>query len=225
MLIIDKMAYQSRWCKVDPGHKCLIVALLLYIALVSKMEVQLLECIGVALLTCHLLKIGLLRYLRWLLIPLVFLLMGLLGIVVTVSEEPARLWLALPLGHGAIGVDPAGVQVALATLCRSLAALTATYLLLLTTPFNQLIRLLQACHLPKVLIEHLMLTYRFIFILIEEALAIHQAQSLRFGYRSVSTSFRSLAMLAGLLLERVIRRNEQMNIALEMKHFDGEFRL
>ena len=70
-----------------------------------------------------------------------------------------------------------------------------------------------------------MLTYRFIFILIEEALAIHQAQSLRFGYRSVSTSFRSLAMLAGLLLERVIRRNEQMNIALEMKHFDGEFRL
>ena len=180
MLIIDKLAYQSRWCKVDPGHKCLIVALLLYIALVSKMEVQLLECIGVALLTCHLLKIGLLRYLRWLLIPLVFLLM---------------------------------------------AALTATSLLLLTTPFNQLIRLLQACHLPKVLIEHLMLTYRFIFILIEEALAIHQAQSLRFGYRSVSTSFRSLAMLAGLLLERVIRRNEQMNIALEMKHFDGEFRL
>lgn len=103
MLIIDKLAYQSRWCKVDPGHKCLIVALLLYIALVSKMEVQLLECIGVALLTCHLLKIGLLRYLRWLLIPLVFLLMGLLGIVVTVSEEPAVSgwpcrWGTVPLG-------------------------------------------------------------------------------------------------------------------------------
>lgn len=66
------------------------------------------------------------------------------------------------------------------TLWRSLATLAATYLFVLTTPFTQMIRLLQMSRLPKVLIEQMLLTYRFIFILLEEAAAIRKAQSLRF---------------------------------------------
>ena len=95
----------------------------------------------------------------------------------------------------------------------------------LTTPFNQLIRLLQMSRLPHVLIEHMLLTYRFIFILIEEASAIRQAQSLRFGYISLRCSYRSMAMLVGLLLQRVIYRYQQMETALDVKLFEGEFHL
>ena len=42
--------------------------------------------------------------------------------------------------------------------------------------------------------------YRFIFILLEEAAAIRKAQSLRFGYRNLRTSFQSLAMLIGMTI-------------------------
>ncbi|MDN6682907.1 MAG: energy-coupling factor ABC transporter transmembrane protein, partial [Enterobacterales bacterium] len=111
------------------------------------------------------------------------------------------------------------------TLCRSLAALSATYLFVLTTPFSQWVRLLKRSHLPLVLIEQVLLTYRFIFIFIEEAAAIHRAQSLRFGYVSLRTGYRSLSMLVGMLLARVMERHKQMSIALEVKLYNGDFHL
>ncbi len=225
MLIIDKLSYQSRWCQSDPRRKFGLYLILLVIALTSSPLVQIAELTGTAALTCYLLQISVRRYLRWLAVPLFFLLVGLLGILVSFSYQPESLLCSLQIGSLAIGIDPAGLQVAHHTLWRSLAALSATYLFVLTTPFNQLIRLLQMSRLPHVLIEHMLLTYRFIFILIEEASAIRQAQSLRFGYCSLRCSYRSMAMLVGLLLQRVIYRYQQMETALDVKLFDGEFHL
>lgn len=225
MLIIDKLSYQSRWCQSDPRRKFGLYLILLVIALTSSPLVQIVELTGTAALTCYLLQISVRRYLRWLAVPLFFLLIGLLGILVSFSYQPGSLLYSLQIGSLAIGIDPAGLQVAHHTLWRSLAALSATYLFVLTTPFNQLIRLLQMSRLPHVLIEHMLLTYRFIFILIEEASAIRQAQSLRFGYCSLRCSYRSMAMLVGLLLQRVIYRYQQMETALDVKLFEGEFHL
>jgi energy-coupling factor transporter transmembrane protein EcfT len=53
---------------------------------------------------------------------------------------------------------------------------------------------------PRLLTEQILLTWRFIFILLDEAMAIHRAQTLRFGYRSVPQGYRSLAMLVGCCL-------------------------
>ena len=225
MLIIDKLSYQSRWCQSDPRRKFGLYLVLLVIALSSQPLVQIAEFIGTALLTCYLLRIRVQRYLQWLAIPLFFLLVGLLGILISFSYQPASMLWSLQINGLAIGIDPVGLQVAHHTLWRSLAALSATYLFILTTPFNQLIRLLQMSRLPHVLIEHMLLTYRFIFILIEEASAIRQAQSLRFGYCSLRCSYRSMAMLVGLLLQRVIYRYQQMETTLDVKLFQGEFHL
>ena len=223
MLIIDQLAYQSRWRHSDPRSKFGLYLLLLIVALVSSPVIQCIELIGTGLLTCHLLRISVAKYLRWLMVPLIFLLVGLVGILISISIQPSHMLWSIPVGSLAIGVDEVGLYTAHITLWRSLAALSATYLFVLTTPFTQLIKLLQMSRLPKPLIEHMLLTYRFIFILLEEAAAIRKAQSLRFGYRNLRTSFQSLAMLIGMLLQRVIYRYQQMEIALDMKLFQGEF--
>lgn len=106
---------------------------------------------------------------------------------------------------------------------RSLCALAATYLFVFTTPFIQLIAILKRCHLPKLLIEQILLIYRFIFIFIEESAAIYRAQSLRFGYDSLRGSLHSLSMLVSMLLERVLLRHQQMTVALDIKLYRGEF--
>ena len=85
--------------------------------------------------------------------------------------------------------------------------------------------LLKFCRIPTLLLEQIMLTYRFIFILIEEAMAIHQAQTLRFGYGRLGNSYRSLAMLVGMLLARVMERHARMETTLDVKLFTGEFHL
>ncbi len=54
-------------------------------------------------------------------------------------------------------------------------------------------------------------------------MAIHRAQTLRFGYGSVPQGCRSLAMLVGLLFTRVLLRYQQMSTALDIKLYQGDF--
>ena len=79
--------------------------------------------------------------------------------------------------------------------------------------------------MPRLLTEQILLTWRFIFILLDEAMAIHRAQTLRFGYRNVHLSYRSLSMLVGLLFTRVLIRYQQMSTSLDIKLYQGDFHL
>lgn len=225
MLGIDRLSYRSRWRDRDPMAKLALYAAFLLLALLGSPPYQALLLACIALLTCWLLRVGPLRYLKWLAIPLGFLLMGLVALLFSFSRQPETLLWGVRVGSFWLGVNPAGLIVANQTLWRSLAALAATFWFVLNTPFPQLIRLLQRCRVPKLMIEQILLTWRFVFIFIDEAAAIHRAQALRFGHVSLRSSYRSFAMLAGMLFTRVMMRYEQMSIALEMKLFQGDFHL
>lgn len=225
MLIIDKLAYQNRWSQRSASGKLLGYGVMLGVAFAAPWWFQLVESGLIMILSCYLLQVTFRQYLRWLLVPLLFLFASLPGILLSWSPVMQELVWSVPLGSGWLGIAPASLHLAGATFCRSLAAVVATYWFVLTTPFQQQIRLLQRGRLPAVLIEHMVLTYRFIFILLEEAATIRQAQSLRFGYSSLRTSYHSLSMLVGLLLQRVFIRYRQMEIALDIKLFQGDFHL
>ncbi len=225
MLGIDKLSYQSRWRQADPMGKLVLYAVFLLAAMLSQPMYQALLLVFIAALTCYLLRVGPRRYLRWLAIPLSFLLVGLVTIVISLSRQPENLWWGMQIGHWWLGLDKVGLTTANQTLWRSLAALAATFWFVLNTPFPQLIQILKRCHAPRLLTEQILLTWRFIFILIEEAAAIHQAQSLRFGYISLRTGYHSLAMLVGMLFTRVMIRYQQMVISLDMKLYQGDFHL
>ncbi|MGO1818865.1 MAG: CbiQ family ECF transporter T component, partial [Senegalia sp. (in: firmicutes)] len=94
---------------------------------------------------------------------------------------------------------------------------------ILTTPFNNLIKLLLKYKVPMLLIELTMLTYRFIFILLEEISLIYRAQDLKFGYSNIKNSFNSLGLLLRVLIVRMIKRYEEMIISLESKNYDSQF--
>ncbi len=83
----------------------------------------------------------------------------------------------LRLGAFSIGISAPGLAVAGETFWRSLAAMAATLWLVLNLPFPQLIILLKRGRVPRLLTEQILLTWRFIFILLDEAMAIHRAQT------------------------------------------------
>ncbi|PEH55660.1 energy-coupling factor ABC transporter transmembrane protein [Yersinia kristensenii] len=225
MLGIDKLSYQSRWRQADPMGKLVLYGVFLLLAMLSPPMYQALLLVFIAGLTCYLLRVGPRRYLRWLAIPLSFLLVGLVTIVLSLSRQPESLWWGVQIGNWWFGLDSVGLATANQTLWRSLAALAATFWFVLNTPFPQLIQILKRCHAPRLLTEQILLTWRFIFILIEEAAAIQQVQSLRFGYISLRTGYHSLAMLVGMLFTRVMIRYQQMVISLDMKLYQGDFHL
>ncbi len=118
-----------------------------------------------------------------------------------------------------------GVVTANETFWRSLTALSATLWLVMNLPFPQLISLLKRAHIPRLLTEQILLTWRFLFILLDEAAAIRRSQTLRFGYCSLPNGYRSLAMLTGLLFTRVLMRYQQMTTTLDIKLYQGDFHL
>jgi len=158
-------------------------------------------------------------------LPFGFLLVGVLTILFSVSRQPHGLLVSVQIGQYWLGIDHASLTTANNTFWRSLAALASTFWLVLNLPFPQLIILLKRGRVPRLLTEQILLTWRFIFILLDEAFAIHRAQTLRFGYGSLSQGYRSLSMLVGLLFSRVLLRYQQMNSALDIKLYQGDFHL
>lgn len=96
-------------------------------------------------------------------------------------------------------------------------------LFVLTVPVQQLVKVMRTIHIPVLLIELMVLIYRFIFIFIEEAAAIRHAQQLRFGYHGLKNSYKSLAMLVNVLFQRVMLRYRDMSVVLDVKLFQGDF--
>ncbi|MBV8042422.1 energy-coupling factor ABC transporter transmembrane protein [Pluralibacter sp.] len=222
---LDRLSYQSRWFHVAPERKFLLWLLLMTLAFTLPPLGQGIELALTAALTCWLLRITFWRWCRWMALPFGFLLVGVLTILFSVSRDPHTLAASVPIGRYWLGITSSGLVTANETFWRSLAALAATFWLVLNLPFPQLIVLLKRARVPRLLTEQILLTWRFIFILLDEALAIHRAQTLRFGYRSLPKGYRSLAMLVGLLFTRVLIRYQQMATVLDIKLYQGDFHL
>lgn len=222
---LDRLSYQSRWFHVAPERKFLFWLLLMTLAFTLPAWGQGIELALIAGLTCWLLRISLRRWCRWMALPFGFLVVGGVTILFSVSRDPQTLLVSLPVGSYWLGVTASGLHTANETFWRSLAALAATFWLVLNLPFPQLILLLKRARIPRLLTEQILLTWRFIFILLDEAMAIHRAQTLRFGYRSLPIGYRSLAMLVGVLFTRVLIRYQQMAATLDIKLYQGDFHL
>ncbi|HGY2796963.1 TPA: energy-coupling factor ABC transporter transmembrane protein [Citrobacter amalonaticus] len=222
---LDRLSYQSRWFHVAPERKFLFWLLLMILAFTLPAWGQGIELALIAGLTCWLLRISLRRWCRWMALPFGFLVVGVVTILFSVSRDPQTLLVSLPVGSYWLGVTASGLHTANETFWRSLAALAATFWLVLNLPFPQLILLLKRARIPRLLTEQILLTWRFIFILLDEAMAIHRAQTLRFGYRSLPIGYRSLAMLVGVLFTRVLIRYQQMAATLDIKLYQGDFHL
>jgi len=222
---LDRLSYQSRWYGVAPERKFFLWLTMMILAFALPPLGQGMLLCGLAALTCWTARISLIRWLRWMAIPFSFLLIGVLTIIFSLTRDPQALLAGVPVGGYWFGVTQAGLTTANETFWRSLAALAATFWLVLNLPFPQLIILLRRARVPRLIAEQVLLTWRFIFILLDEAMAIHRAQTLRFGYRSVPIGYRSLAMLVGLLFNRVLIRYQQMATTLDIKLYQGDFHL
>lgn len=162
-------------------------------------------------------------YLRLLKIPSAFLLMSILGVVV-VFNSPDLLY-SFRFFSMTAGVSKASLSLATLLFWRVAGSVSALYFLILTTPMNQILRLLKKIHLPNVLIELMILVYRSIFIFLEAFQHMREFQTLRFGYEGRKSGFLSLGLMVRSLFAHIFLKHREMSIALELKGYDGEFRL
>lgn len=93
-----------------------------------------------------------------------------------------------------------------------------------TTPFPMLLRGLEALGFPKVLVQVLAFMYRYVFVILDEAMRMKRAWESRGGGAKWWASFKAMAQIVGVLFIRSYERAERVYQAMCSRGFDGRTR-
>ncbi len=226
MIFIDKFAYKSRLKGIDPVQKLVFVLLTLAVCLWADngaISVLVLFIMGVGIVFRGGTPFGF--FIKMMLMPMTFLAIGLLTIVVNISQDPDVFLTSLPIANTRLGITYEGVHDAFGMFLKALGSVSCLYFLSLTTPMVDLLAVLRKLKVPKLLVELMGLVYRFIFVLLETADLIFTAQNSRLGYSNIRSGYRSLGALASSLFIRAYKRSDELYTALEARGYDGELKV
>ena len=221
MITIDKLCYTSKLRYVNAGEKFAFAVITLLLCVISRSTAV--ACIVLAvtgILTVWKGGIPLFRYIRYMMIPLAFLILSTLAIIFHLSRTPMDLF-AIPVGNWYITSSIATLQYALQLILTALASVSCLYFLSLSTPIPSILEVLRKIHCPRILIELMMLIYRFIFFLNRIASSIISSQNSRLGNRTYKTSLKSFSSMASVLLLRSFKRANALYDAMESRCYDG----
>lgn len=223
MIYIDKYAYMSKSKNQDPMYKLIFSMLTLGVCLCAdSVIVSIIVLFIMGWYTVCKGGIPFTLFMKLLVLPMSFLIIGVLTIGINVSEKQNIFLFYISAFGTNIGVSRLGIQNAMSLFFKALGAVSCLYYLSLSTPIVDLLQVLGRLKIPKLLIELMGLIYRFIFVLLETADIMFTAQKSRMGYTSFSSSYRSLAALASTLFIRSYKRSDELYTALEARGYDGE---
>lgn len=115
-----------------------------------------------------------------------------------------------------------GVVSMLTLMCKGVFALQASYLLMATTKLEALCAALRRLHVPSLLVSLLLLTYRYISVLLEQAALLSDAYALR-APEQRGVHFRAWGSFLGQLLLRSMDRASALYQAMQLRGYTGEF--
>ena len=115
-----------------------------------------------------------------------------------------------------------GVVSMVTLMLKGVFSLMASFLLIATTPIDSLCAALRKLHVPGVLVTLLLLTYRYIGLMLEQVSVMTEAYGLRApGQKGIHIS--AWGSFLGQLLLRSMDRAEELYSSMLLRGFQGEF--
>jgi cobalt/nickel transport system permease protein len=126
---------------------------------------------------------------------------------------------------GWLSLSLSGLTLAAVLLFKALAVVSLMLALLATAPLQDTFKAAHDLRVPGILIQLLLLTHRFVFLVAEEFARLRIALRVR-GFRSRGNwqTYRTIGQVAGTLLVRSHDRAERVSQAMRCRGFDGCFR-
>lgn len=225
MFIIDKLAYSSKLRYKNPAVKAAFAVGSLVICVGARSFVlSMIILVIMGGLTVLSGRVSANRYLGLMLIPFSFLILSTAAIVVNISGKPLDLF-NLAVGNVYLAVSHNSLHEGVLLIIIALASVSCLYFLALSTTMIDLLALMQRLRCPKLMVELMMLIYRYIFVLLDIAGAIATAQKCRLGNRDFMTELRSVGQLLAVLLIRSLKKSSLLFDAMESRCYDGEIRV
>jgi cobalt/nickel transport system permease protein len=123
-----------------------------------------------------------------------------------------------------ISVSDRGLALFVAVLVKSWLSVLASGLLVMTTPFPTLLSALRALGVPHILTAILSFMYRYLFVLVDEAMRLQTAREARSAGSGGTLLWRVrvLGGMVGSLFIRSYERSERIYAAMLSRGYDGQ---
>lgn len=115
-----------------------------------------------------------------------------------------------------------GMISMLTLMLKGILTVFASYLLIATTTIEKLCYALRLIKIPSVIVTQIMLTYRYITLMLSEAHRITQAYALR-APNQKGIHIKNWGSLLGQLLLRTIDRADEVYNSMNLRGFKGDF--
>ena len=91
-----------------------------------------------------------------------------------------------------------------------------------STPFTDLMAALSWLRVPQVLIDVALFAWRYLFLLLEDAQVVYNAQKNRLGYVGYRRALSSFGTLAGVLVIKAFDNSQSITTAMVQRGYDGD---
>lgn len=223
VLSVDYYAYASHMRSWNATFKVMFSMICLLLCLIlNNIYVSIAVILIMGYMTVVIGGLELDHYISMLLIPIVFLLFGSAAIAVGFSWNPIGQYNLNVFGWFYIYCSQASLWKASGLIFKALGAVSALYMMTLTTPLSELIVVLRKAHIPKVIIELMNMIYRYIFIMLDTHSRMKNSAEARLGYVDFKTSCYSFGQVASNLLIVSLKRGTDYYNALESRCYNGD---
>ena len=221
MITIDMLCYYSKLRYMNAMEKFTYAMLTLLFCVVSRsLVLAILVLIVNGILTVNKGGIPFSRYRHYLTIPLAFLILSTLAVIVNISRTPLDAF-AFQIGSYYLTGSYASLYKGIQMILTALASVSCLYFLSFNTPMTDILSVLKKLHCPDLLVELMLLSYRYIFLLLDISFSISVSQDCRLGNRDFRTSMKSFGAMASVLLIRAMAKSGALYDAMEARCYDG----
>ena len=225
MIVVDKLCYHSNLRYVNAGEKFAYAVMTLLFCILSRSVVMasfVLLLNGVLTVKKGGIRLG--KYIKLMAVPFAFLILSTLAIIVNISKVPLDAY-AIPVGTFFITGSRASVLFGFRLVMTALASVSCLYFLSLNTTMTDILEVLKKLHCPELIIELMLLIYRFIFVLLYTASAMMISQKSRLGNKDFKTSLQSFGKMGAGLFIQAFKRSNALYDAMEARCWNGKIRV
>ncbi|WP_028548544.1 cobalt ECF transporter T component CbiQ [Paenibacillus sp. UNC451MF] len=227
---IDVISYSNELRAVSPMWKSGFAALLILLSYMSHPIVQLLLFVWISIWIAAYAKVPLTLYFLLLCSSLLLFVTSLPAILLEIhsleSEQNIGHGLVLiSYSHWTLYLNPTGLQLAVKLFCRIIACLSASLLLILTTPMSELFQVMKKLRMPSLVLEIMLITYRFLFLLLDTAHDMYMSQRARGGQQGFKGRLKDTAILIVRMFAKTMQRYQGLANGMVSRGFTEDIQM
>ena len=152
----------------------------------------------------------------------VFFALTVLVVCIAMDSLYVSLFILVTMGYLTVVRGRIPLHQYISTLTKAMAAVSALFMMTLSTPSGEIISVLRKIHMPKLFVELMNMIYRYIFVIMETNRKMHDSAESRLGYVDYQTSLKSFTGTASNLLVVSLKKANAYYDALVARGYTGE---